>query len=233
MSLSGVFKTIMHLNNCWKWSKSGWAECREVAVKVQRRERAKFVPWKVSGAVGWAHKHWDPFPENKRKHKSERCCKCTCTRRIPDTQCTHTFWRRCTLSHRTRKNPKSEIKLSALGGVGAVRDADRKDFCSIPTITKIASQSHKVCRRSRLPKSYESFRLDWMCVAKLEKLGEKLRKKWMVGLEKKIKMPKLQAKNGAAKWKSKVNTEIICSQKENRKSFIFSFASSFEHKVGE
>lgn len=93
--------------------------------------------------------------------------------------------RRCTLSHGARKNPKSEIELSALGGVGAIRDADRKDFCSIPTITKIASQSHKVCRRSRLPKSYESFRLDWMCVAKLEKLGGKVGKKWMMGLEKK------------------------------------------------
>lgn len=126
--------------------------------------------WKCRAPWGERINIGNPFPENKRKHKSERCCKCTCTRRIPDT---HTGGRRCTLSHGTRKNPKSEIELSALGGVGAARDADRKDFCSIPTITKIASQSHKVCRRSRLPKSYESFRLDWMCVAKLEKLGEK------------------------------------------------------------
>lgn len=133
-------------------------------VKV-RRKREQCAPWGVES------KHINienPFPEKAETPSprlADRCCNCTCRRRIHN------------IKNLILRPPNTfERKIRNNRCVGAVGTPTEKDFLhSDNNKTNFASQSNKVCRRSRHLKSYESFRLDWMCVVKLENLEKEKR----------------------------------------------------------
>lgn len=213
--------------------------CRKTGRSVENflskvhRKREKCAPWGVeSKHINIKILFLKKKNENSTPSSVYRCCNCTCRRRIHNTQApTHTI--PCTLQiHLQAEGKIRRVKLNCFSNVVLVQsDADWKGFSTLTTTISaenFASQSNKVCRRSRHLKSYESFRLDWMCVVKLKKLGKEIlqqflhlmvEKPWEIFQKKQnVKATKSRQKL-CLKWKPKVKI----FKPKYWKKFIFSF----------